>query len=145
MLTVFAYGTLKPGEAAYRRYCEPYLTAAQPAWVRGQLFHLPQGYPALTVGDRWVEGALLQLRAADAIAHIDAFEDYDPNRPETANLYVRKTCQVFSAQRELLGSAWVYLMERQRVIDRGGIAVLEGVWSGRHWPSIATVEPSIDP
>lgn len=142
MLTVFVYGTLKPGEAAHRRFCEPYLVTARPAWVQGHLFHLPQGYPALTEGDRWVAGALLQFHDARAIAQIDAFEDYFPDLPEADNLYVRRSRPVFSAERELLGAAWVYLMERQRVTELGGIAIPEGVWSQQHWPSIAVESTS---
>lgn len=136
MLTVFVYGTLKPGEAAHRRYCEPYLLAAQPAWVQGHLFHLPQGYPALAPGDRWVEGSLLQLRTAEAIDQIDAFEDYDPNVADDENLYVRRSHPVFSAQRQPLGAAWVYFMAPERIATLGGIAIPEGVWSGRRWGSI---------
>jgi gamma-glutamylcyclotransferase (GGCT)/AIG2-like uncharacterized protein YtfP len=145
MLAVFVYGTLKPGEAAYKRYCEPYVVKAQVAWVQGHLFHLPQGYPALTEGDRWVEGTWLQLRDAAAIAQMDAFEDYIPTRPDTENLYVRRPCDVFSRARRPLGRAWVYRMERQQVLALGGIEVPTGVWSRHQWPSITVVESPVAP
>jgi gamma-glutamylcyclotransferase (GGCT)/AIG2-like uncharacterized protein YtfP len=136
MPKVFVYGTLKPGEAAHEQYCAPYLKASQPAWMRGLLFHLPEGYPALTVGDRWVAGALLQLRDEAAIARMDAFEDYDPTLPDADNLYVRRSRPVFSANHQSLGTAWVYLMAPERVTELGGIAIPSGVWSGQQWPSI---------
>lgn len=136
MLTVFVYGTLKPGEAAHEQYCTPYLKASQSAWVRGLLFHLPQGYPALTVGDRWVEGVLLHLREEAAIARLDAFEDYDPTRPDVDNLYVRRSRPVFAADHQSIGTAWVYLMTSARVTELGGIPIPQGVWSRQHWPSI---------
>ena len=136
MLTMFVYGTLKPGEAAHEQYCAPYLKASQPAWVRGVLFHLPQGYPALTEGDRWVEGALLHLREEAAIAQMDAFEDYDPTLPDVENLYVRRSRPVFSTERQSLGLAWIYLMAPERVAELGGIVIPNGVWSSQQWPSI---------
>ena len=141
MLTVFVYGTLKPGEAGYLRYCEPYVVTVQPAWARGHLFHLPQGYPAMTTGDRWIEGTWVHLDEA-ALAEIDTFESYNPTLPDTENLYVRRVCPVFSAERAVLGSAWVYLMELQRVLKLGGIEIPEGVWSGCTWPSITLTNVS---
>ncbi len=136
MVRIFVYGTLKPGEAAHRRYCEPYLVRAQPAWIRGQLWHLPQGYPALTEGDRWIEGALLTLDGATVLMAMDAFEDYNPARPDGDNLYVRRSRPLVSAQRETLGTAWVYLMDRQRALELGGVVVPTGCWSHRQWPSL---------
>lgn len=143
-LSVFVYGTLKPGEAAYRQYCEPYVVSATSAWVRGHLFHLPQGYPALTEGDRWVEGTVLSFQDERAIAHIDAFEDYEPTLPDAENLYVRRSRSIFSSERQPLGHAWVYLMAPQQVVALGGIAIPDGVWSRQFWPSIASVEPTSD-
>jgi gamma-glutamylcyclotransferase (GGCT)/AIG2-like uncharacterized protein YtfP len=111
--------------------------------VRGLLFYLPQGYPALTEGNRWVEGALLYLRDEAAIAPMDAFEDYDPALPDAENLYVRRSRPVFSADHQPLGAAWVYLMAPERVAELGGIAIPSGVWRGRQWPSI-TVDSTPD-
>lgn len=136
MVKIFVYGTLKPGEAAHHRYCEPYLVRAQTAWVRGELFHLPQGYPALTDGDRWIQGALLTLQGEQALAHMDAFEDYDPARPDANNLYVRRSRPIVSAERQLLATAWVYLMDAHRVVELGGVVVPTGCWSRRQWPSL---------
>ena len=129
MLRLFVYGTLKPDESAYPHYCEPYVTTAQTACMRGELFHLPQGYPAMTSGDRWITGALLRFHQEDAIARIDEFEDYDPTRPAAANLYERVVQPVFSTTHQPLGAAWVYLMSAQRVQTLGGVRVASGEWS----------------
>ncbi|MEL6398283.1 MAG: gamma-glutamylcyclotransferase [Cyanobacteria bacterium J06626_4] len=144
MVTVFVYGTLKPGEAAYRRYCQPQVVSAQPALVQGDLFHLPQGYPALTVGDRWIKGFRLQLQDDRAIATIDEFEDYDPSRLAAENLYVRQQLPIFSPTRHPLGTAWVYQMERQRIQALGGVVVTSGDWSRQQWPSLAPLELTDD-
>ena len=140
MVTVFVYGTLKPGEAAYRRYCQPQVVSAQPTLVQGDLFHLPQGYPALTVGDRWIKGFRLQLQDDRAIAAIDEFEDYDPSRSATENLYVRQQWPIFSPVQHPWGTAWVYWMGRQRIHALGGVVVTSGNWSRQQWPSLASLE-----
>jgi len=133
MLPVFAYGTLKPDEPAYLHYCEPYLLQAQPACMRGELFHLPQGYPAMTSGDRWITGTVLVLADAQAIARIDEFEDYDPARVASVNLYQRLERPVFSMSRQPLGTAWVYLMAPPQVAALDGVRVTSGTWSHRHF------------
>lgn len=137
MLKVFVYGTLKPGEAYYHDYCEPYVVEAVPALTQGSLFHLPQGYPAMALGESDVIGFLLQLRDATAIAYMDEFEDYDPSLPEAMNLYVRQLRPVFSRKRQPLGSAWVYVMCDEYIRQNRGIPVPTGNWSRQHWHSIA--------
>jgi len=136
MFPVFVYGTLKPGESAYDTFCAPHGAEATPALTRGCLFHLPQGYPALTVGDRWVTGALLTFPDDRAIAHMDAFEDYDPARPAEHNAYIRQRQPVFAPDYTALGEAWLYVMAREQVRQCGGVWIPEGVWSRSHWPSI---------
>jgi gamma-glutamylcyclotransferase (GGCT)/AIG2-like uncharacterized protein YtfP len=54
---VFVYGTLKPGEANYQRYCAGKVVDAERTSVLGKLFALPMGYPAMTLGEYSVHGA----------------------------------------------------------------------------------------
>lgn len=136
MLKVFVYGTLKPGEAYYGQYCAPYVANVIPSLTRGCLYHLPQGYPALTVGDRWVTGTLLHFRDDTILAQMDAFEDYDPARLETENRYSRQWRPVFTPERQAIGSAWMYVMEASRVARHASIFIPEGQWSRQQWPSI---------
>ncbi|MDB9526234.1 gamma-glutamylcyclotransferase [Oscillatoria sp. CS-180] len=136
MPPLFVYGTLKPGEAAYSKYCAPYVSEATSAYMKGDLFHLPQGYPAMTDGDRWVQGALLQLKSEQAIAQMDAFEDYNPTLSAAENLYTRQHRPVFDRNHQPLGTAWVYLMQRDRIEQSTGILLPNGVWSQQQWPSI---------
>jgi len=50
LLTLFFYGTLKRGHANHDRFCRGYLYVEE-ATVRGRLYDLPFGYPALVVPD----------------------------------------------------------------------------------------------
>ena len=56
LLRVFVYGTLKPGEANYEFYCGSEVVETKKAWTRGELYTLPQGYPAMTTGNDKVYG-----------------------------------------------------------------------------------------
>jgi gamma-glutamylcyclotransferase (GGCT)/AIG2-like uncharacterized protein YtfP len=48
ILNVFVYGTLKRGQRNHDRFCQG-LVSAREATVRGRLYHLPYGFPALVV------------------------------------------------------------------------------------------------
>jgi len=61
LVRVFVYGTLKPGEANYKRYCANKVVDVKKAFAQGKLFALPMGYPAMTLGDSQVYGYLLSF------------------------------------------------------------------------------------
>ena len=50
---VFVYGSLRPGTLHHRQFCEGKIDRAIAAFMRGNLYHLARGYPALTDGDDW--------------------------------------------------------------------------------------------
>lgn len=128
-LRVFVYGTLKPGEANYH-YCQSEVTAAQPAFVRGQLYALPFGYPALTIGPNRVYGVLLSFTNSTVLTVLDQLEDYNSAKPHQSE-YLRVKIPAFSLSGQALGSVWTYQMTRQRVIASGGVLLPGGEWSGR--------------
>lgn len=128
-ISLFVYGTLKPGEFFYPRYCEPYLVSAQEAIVRGLLFALPLGYPALAEGSDWVQGYLLHLKP-DALGAIDDLEDYDPTRAAGDNEYERIEVEVFDLTQNSIGKAWTYRMQLKRILTLRGQWLPKGLWTG---------------
>lgn len=129
-LRVFVYGTLKPGEANYQQYCAHKLVNAKKAIAYGELFSLPVGYPAMTVGYNLVYGYLLEFSDANVISALDTLEDYDPSRQKSENLYNREQVAIFDLQGEKQAEAWIYIMTRHRVNLLGGRIQPDGWWSG---------------
>lgn len=133
-LQVFVYGTLKPGYSAYEQLCRSTVVRATAAQARGQLYHLPLGYPAMTLGNDWVQGYLLGFSTLDLLPTLDDYEDYDPRQSGANNLYNRELIEVFTpttpeqSQHILLTRAWVYLMDLKRVNSIGGIYLPSGDW-----------------
>lgn len=125
---LFVYGTLKPGERAFASLCEPFAIAAQAAQTRGRLYHLPLGYPAMTLEFGWVQGVLLTFPTAQSLTAIDAFEDCHPNRPEIGE-YQRRLRAVYDLNQLSLGQAWVYTMDLDRVRCLGGLWLPQGHWA----------------
>ncbi|MFN6501655.1 MAG: gamma-glutamylcyclotransferase [Nostoc sp. DedQUE01] len=130
LVQVFVYGTLKPGEANYKRFCAGKVVDVKRAFVQGKLFALPMGYPAMTLGDGQVYGYLLSFANPAILNRLDVLEDYHPARQVSENLYSRKTIEVYQGEWVSLGWAWVYLMSLEQVDQLGGVLQPEGWWSG---------------
>lgn len=129
LLRVFVYGTLKPGEANYQNYCDRKVVNAIKAYVLGKLFDLPQGYPAMTLGDSPVYGYLLEFDFPEVLVELDDLEDYHPARPDSENLYNRQQIEVYDFQGRSLGQAWAYLMTPEMVNNLEGVHQADGWWS----------------
>jgi gamma-glutamylcyclotransferase (GGCT)/AIG2-like uncharacterized protein YtfP len=136
-LKIFVYGTLKPGETNYQRYCTGKVVEAKRAIAFGQLFDLPLGYPAMTIGDSPVQGFLLTFADPNVLSILDELEDYDPQRLPEENEYYRQEIDIYSPTDQALGLAWVYLMTSKQVQYLEGIPIPSGWWSG----SVDTLTP----
>lgn len=130
-MKVFVYGTLKPGECNYLRYCEGKVVDACPAIARGQLFALSAGYPAMIFGEGRVYGFLLCFADSAILADLDELEDYHPGRDRAQNEYQRESIEVFDLNFQPLGTAWAYFMLPDRVRSLGGIFIRDGTWLNR--------------
>lgn len=130
IVNIFVYGTLKPGESNYQRYCAGKVLSAKRAIALGQLFALPFGYPAMTPGESPVQGFLLSFADLTVLRHLDWLEDYDPHRPAEQNEYNRQLIETYNSARASLGKAWVYLMTPKQVQACSGVLLSDGWWSG---------------
>jgi gamma-glutamylcyclotransferase (GGCT)/AIG2-like uncharacterized protein YtfP len=126
---VFVYGTLKPNQANYAKYCAGKAIAEQQAIAYGELFALPMGYPAMIAGNQQVHGYLLSFPDASILESLDDLEDYQGDRHAAENLYDRQKIEIFDLAEKSLGFAWVYLMTSAQVIHFGGVAQLNGCWN----------------
>ena len=138
-IDLFVYGTLKPGEISYH-LCAQQVLEAHPVRVRGMLFHLPLGYPALTLeGDQWAWGFL--LRFADETI-LDVLDDYEAHAPEVLERevpgieidqvqYDRQWVQTYDLTAQPFDRAWVYVMTPEQIQSLGGIWLPEGKWSSQ--------------
>lgn len=126
---VFVYGTLKPGEINYDRYCVGKVVQEKPAIAYGQLYHLSLGYPGMILGDGQVQGFLLTFADSAIFESLDQLEDYNPNRRPEDNEYNREQIIVYDLAGQSLGLAWVYFMTLEKVQDFQGIFIPSGCWS----------------
>ncbi len=140
-LSVFVYGTLKPGGRYHRRYCGRALAQALPAVVKGSLYDFPQwGYPAMTSGEEWVKGYLLVFQGSSAVCsdilqRLDKLEgvagDGTAQEGTRNDSYQRCWQLVFTLSYQPLQKAWVYRMKGDQVRQFRGVYLPEGDWSSR--------------
>ena len=137
MVQVFVYGTLKPGEGNYQRYCAGKVVEAQRVTTLGRLFALPMGYPAMTRGKNTVHGYLLTFADLGVLDALDELEGYQHEREISHNLYNRQNVEVYNLLGSFLGSAWVYLMQPDRVEQLGGVYLPDGWWSSNSFKCLS--------
>jgi gamma-glutamylcyclotransferase (GGCT)/AIG2-like uncharacterized protein YtfP len=126
---LFVYGTLKPGECNWDKYCEGRVTEVIKAQTFGKLYDFPElGYPAMSEGDDVVRGYLLSFVDDSWQGPIDELEEYDPTLSLEENIYQRSKIEVYTDDGQPLGSSWGYSMLPSRIASLGGIEVKSGEW-----------------
>ena len=58
---MFVYGTLMKGFVNYDHHLRGQVISITQGDTAGQLYHLPQGYPALVEGDKAIKGEVMEL------------------------------------------------------------------------------------
>lgn len=140
LLKVFVYGTLKPGGLYWYRFCEGKVLGTQPAKVRGQLYQLEAGYPALLPGwegeganaarEVWAHGFVLTLADPDALEGLDQLEGYQEGRAPGHNEYQRVRTEVRLLPEDSPCEAWIYIMSATSIRQQGGHLIEDGDWQG---------------
>ena len=118
-LPLFVYGTLRSDAP------NAGLLGARPrerATVRGDLFALPMGYPAVRAGEGTVHGELVHDIDASVLRVLDLYEDVD------RGLYRRVEADALVGLQRV--RCWLYVMDRPQ--DKGGRPVASGRWKVRN-------------
>ncbi len=130
-LQVFVYGSLKPGEIHYPRYCQGKTIREIKVYTFGQLYYLKAlGYPAMTPGTDKVHGYLLGFSDPAHLEKIDQLEDYDAGRAQKENEYQRELVEVYLSWDQAPEKAWAYLMKPEKIQLYQGVVIKSGWFSG---------------
>ena len=96
---IFTYGTLKPGEANFDRYCANRVVSQHPAYIHAELYHFPTlGYPGVIDSTSQVHGYVLTFAEAEILLDLDELEDYHPDRTSVENDYTRKLVMTYTPE-----------------------------------------------
>ena len=128
-INVFVYGTLKPGGFYWPECCEGKVRSCQQARVRGRLYPLDAGYPALDASDvadtatsdqeeSWVSGYVLTLTGPEVLEGFDQLEGYLEGRDPEANEYQRVRITAFTLPEGRALEVWTYVMDPRQIAKR---------------------------
>ena len=90
---------------------------------------ISQFFPLFIPTARRLGNSAKLVKNKEILTALDELEDYRPERPESENLYNRRQIEVYDQQERLLSWAWVYLMNRDLVVQLGGVVQLNGLWA----------------
>ncbi|MGN7471570.1 gamma-glutamylcyclotransferase family protein [Brevibacillus sp. SAFN-007a] len=134
-LPVFVYGTLLRGFSNHAICVKPFPHTERKATIRGEIYHLPEGYPGLLIGaeeknEAEVTGAVLDFAPEvydKALAVLDELETYygegDP-RNEYERMIV--AARLADTGQEVL--VYVYRYLDQEYARQAGTKVAHGDW-----------------
>lgn len=125
---VFVYGSLMEGFWNHTRVLEGKVKIIGRGEVRGSLFHLKEGYPALLEGEDKVVGEIAGPVDEDLLRRLDYLEGYTAG--EADNLYNRKAARVRMSDGSFV-ECWVYLYGDAEYVRGKGTYVPDGDWK-RH-------------
>lgn len=126
-IPIFVYGTLMKGFENHSML-EQYILSSCQGSIAGRLYHLKEGYPAVTKGKDRIQGEIYWLRdMGKVLPALDYLEDY--NQPDTEDLYKRILCEALtSAGERVLCYVYVWAPEREAELLRDGVYVQSGDW-----------------
>jgi len=99
------YGLLRKGASGFAEFgLARAFRPLGPCRIPGVIHDLG-GYPGLVAGQGEVIGELFEVTDVSVIARLDAFEDYDPHKPEGSR-YLRRRIRLLSPDAEAWVSVW---------------------------------------
>jgi len=98
------------------------------AKVKGRLWAMDPGFPALEPGDAWVIGDVMSFDDPALLAEMDAAEEAHPEDLEADATYHRESLTVYTRAGESLGEAQAYFMRPAKIAQIGGQRVPSGEW-----------------
>lgn len=129
-MKVFVYGTLKPQQINYYRYCAHKTILEQKCWTYGDIYSLSLGYPAMVKSNNKVQGYLLTFKDSSTLTKLDQLEGFQENREAHLNEYQREKVTVYDQNNSALDQAWAYFMSKQKIDYYQGVLIPSGEWQG---------------
>ncbi len=137
---LFVYGTLRPGQSAFEKFCREALTV-DPAVASGSLYVLPAGYPVILLTESVsepptrhrpgsVRGDVVSFSDMQTqLGLLDAYEEVGGARSE----YVRTIIDVRLLESGKMLRAWTYACPPEEAVALAGKARLlsSGDWIDR--------------
>ena len=126
MEKIFVYGSLLKDFWNHDRVLKNRVRSIEKGTIKGELYHLPAGYPAITSGENLIHGEICTLSHNKHLKSIDLLEGYTGN--EKIDLYTREKRTV-TLQDGSTTECWVYIYMDENYVKRKGKYIVHGDWA----------------
>ncbi len=126
---IFVYGTLMQGFPNHELFLAGQYLERRPGYIKGRLYHLNYGFPAITDGNGEVKGEIYLVKNMEKLLPaLDYLEDY--NQPGQEDLYKREKRETRDAKGNII-LCYVYIWPRDRLaeLDKIGTHIAHGDWA----------------
>ncbi|MBU3812124.1 MAG: gamma-glutamylcyclotransferase [Candidatus Niameybacter stercoravium] len=127
MEKVFVYGSLRTDFWNYDKVLKNRVRQVEKGKIKGDLYHLPAGYPAVIPGEGTVYGEVVTLSQDKILKSLDLLEGYMGEGEGEENLYVRVKQKVHLED----GSqqmCWAYIYVDEKAAKKEGKYIPYGDW-----------------
>ncbi len=134
MEKIFVYGSLLKDFWNHDKVLKNRVRSIQKGTIKGELYHLPAGYPAITSGSNLIHGEICTLTHSKHLKSIDLLEGYTGDAK--IDLYTREKRTV-TLEDGSVTKCWVYIYMDENYVIRKGKHIPHGNWGKfmRHNPS----------
>lgn len=124
-MKIFVYGSLRTDFLNYDKVLKNRVKSTSKGKIKGELYHLPEGYPAVLPGKQWVYGEVFTLSKEKILRTLDLLEGYLGEGQD--NLYIREnhTVMLENGQEE---ECFTYIYVNQEYAKKSGKKVVDGDW-----------------
>ena len=126
MEKIFVYGSLLKDFWNHDRVLKNRVRCIEKGTIKGELYHLPAGYPAITSGENLIHGEICTLSHNKHLKSIDLLEGYTGD--EKIDLYTREKRTV-TLQDGSTTECWVYIYMDENYVKRKGKYIEHGDWA----------------
>lgn len=126
MEKIFVYGSLLQNFWNHDRVLKNRVHSIEKGTIKGELYHLPAGYPAVATGDDQIYGEVYTLSHNKHLKSIDLLEGYTGN-PEV-DIYKREKRTVTLSDGTTT-DCWVYIYMDEHYVKKNGKYINHGNWA----------------
>ncbi|MEG0013616.1 MAG: gamma-glutamylcyclotransferase family protein [Cellulosilyticaceae bacterium] len=125
MEKIFVYGSLMSSFWNHDKVLKNRVKHLVKGQIKGKLYHLPEGYPAVVEGEESVYGEVCTIAQDKIIKSLDLLEGYLGEGQD--NLYERQKRKVIleNGQEE---ECWAYIYVNKEYAKTKGIGIVHGDW-----------------
>lgn len=125
MEKIFVYGSLRQDYWNHDKVFKNRIRSIEKGKIKGKLYHLPAGYPAVLKGQDEVYGEIITITQEKILKSVDFLEGYLGEGKE--NLYTREKCEAVLEDGTKV-DCWVYSYVNEREAKKEGLYIPHGDW-----------------